>query len=65
MTLDDDRVGWREAARREEEHYRNEARREWEERNLLESVEAMEAHWRGVFRAGAEHWSSTQHWDGT
>jgi hypothetical protein len=65
MTLDDEQVPWREALRRDRERDWADRKAAHDEQKLTESVEAMEAHWRGVFREGARHWSSSQHWDGT
>jgi len=51
MTLDDDRLA---ALRADQERDDADARAEWEERCLVESIEAEEAHWEGVMRAQPE-----------
>ena len=48
MTLDDDHT-WKEQARRDEAYYDEVLRLEWLDREACESIEAMEAHWAGVF----------------
>jgi hypothetical protein len=51
VTLDDDQIGWREAARRDREYYEQVEHDEWLAQRDCESVEAAEAHWQRVFAA--------------
>ena len=57
MTLDDEHA----ALRADRERDLANARAEWEERRLVESIEAEEAHWEGVMRAQPD-WSRTVHY---
>lgn len=65
MTLDEGYLHQRELLLRDQERDWADKKAAWDEQRLVESVEAMEAYWEGVFRQGARHYSSSQHWDGT
>jgi hypothetical protein len=62
MTLDDGYLSQREMLERDRERDRAEAKAAWLERELTESVEAVEAHWRSTFAQSAQHWTARQHW---
>lgn len=58
MTLDEGHhieAEWQRIARITEAEDRAHARADWEERELIESPEAIEQRWREIFRAQAAH----------
>jgi len=54
LTIDEGYISTRELMLRTEAEDRERARAERDERDLLESVEAEESKWRGIFRQSAE-----------
>ena len=62
MTLDDPFLSQREELERDRERDHAAAKAEYDLERLIESEEAEAAHWVGVFRQSAAHWSGRQHW---
>lgn len=64
MSLDDERIHWREMARRDREFYDAQLKAEMDEQRACESVEAMETLWQGVM-AQMPRYLRDQVWDGS
>ena len=63
MALDEQYLTQQELLLRDAERDAAQRKADWLEQMLVESIEAEEAHWHGVFRQSACHYSGRQHWE--